>query len=218
MDKIEEWNNIYKETYPDTEIPAFELIVCATQEELHKKRIELSHSKLILEELKTMAPKDSDGTFLVGSGGKYFILLLNAEDNVLAYEYWHELTHLLNYHNFRKHNGLSYEEILCCEQFLSKDELFAYLASDLIAFKNLCGDVDMEKLLDFAKNHLNEIIKECPTDGCDRAVYNIQRICGYVLAVQQACGELLIDCIPTDAQQYLFELNGEISPIKDISP
>ena len=213
MKKTKEWNNIYTATYPDTEIPAFELIVCATQEELHQKRIELSHSKLVLEKLKTMDPKDSEGTFLVGSDGKYFILLLNAEDDVLAYKYWHELTHLLNYHNFRKHNDFSYEQILCCEQFSLKDELFPYLASDLIAFKYLCGDVDMEKLLDFAKNHLKEIIKKCPTDGCDGAMYNIQRICGYVLAVQQACGELLIDCIPTDAQQYLFELNSEISSI-----
>lgn len=211
MKQIDEWNSVYKETYPNVDVPSFELIICDTQEELFDQWVALIGSSVARDKLKATSSKKSEGTFLVSESGAYYILLLNTSAEGLAYEYWHELTHMITYDKFQINSSLSYDQIYCCDQFTSKDELIAYLASDLIAFKHFCGNVDKTMAIEFAKGQLKDIINKYPTNICDGSLYNIQRISGYILAVQQMWGELLIDYIPTEVQEYLYKLNSEIT-------
>lgn len=212
MEFLKEWERYYQTNFPNDEIPEYKIIILNNCQALHDKRIELISIKAGKEKLRQEDPTKSAGTFLVAKGGAYYILLVHKEGEELIYNYWHEFTHMIYYHSFQKQTNLTYEQICCCSDFTSKDELLAYLRSDLLLFKYTLKDSNFDKkqVLEFAKQQLERLITEYPLESSKYALYNIQRICGYVLAVQQFLGVLLYDNIPSIAQEFLAELSNQI--------
>lgn len=208
MCDFKELNKLFVDNFPcgPISLPLFTLKIYQSEDEFYKAWISLLNENLAKNLHLNPENRNSCGTFLVGTDDNYYILLLTADDVSLAYHYLHELTHMMAFDSFHKETGFTFEESRMCERFTSKDELLAYENSDFLAFKHFSSDLpsaDRAAAIECAKKYFHKLTGEFLLRVTVNKSYDIQRICGYVLAFKRMWGIDLFNELPEEAQKYL---------------